>query len=261
MFWGILAAASTAESGPPAYTWILGIVLGLVALGVSLKPPKAERWLRMGAAVCWIAAVEFLGLLIHVPVIARVGAAVVLAIGYLVWEFLCRADLPGPEDYVTKDHATKLKGLLEAAHHAIGHDSARTFDETAASTFSSHFPALEVQMAEWDRRAAAAAAARQSLRDTFDRELREIGADKPPYDLFVLLQGLSHITETRALRGRLREQLSPMLEGPQPVFRAFASQPVGVVSFDPSSGAAGNVATFEGDSYPLGDVGNTSSAS
>jgi hypothetical protein len=236
-------AATGSGGGSPDPTGLIGLVLALVALYLTLRPPRNLLVIRLLSAGCLGAAAWFILEFFSVSVWIRIVVCAVLLVAYLGWTFGVRAR-------VSKAHKSELKRILGAADEAITKRTAVSLDAQQSSVLSCHFRSVGDDIARWSELIGKEENVRRKLGDKVGEDLDHIIDDS--FEREALLDGMLAITTGRALARRLDVRLPPMLGTPDAIFRIFPG-PVpdsGLVAFAEGSGAAGVVCKFPPGTVP-----------
>jgi len=221
-------------------------VFGVLAVVLTYVRVTRERTRRILLAVFVVCLLEAIGLLASVPLWIRILAgAIALTVGIAIVLIRSRG-----EGAVDDAHAERLRQLLDAARTAVKNDDICQFPDTDARIFTSHFPQLDKQLTDWNRKADAYRAAKRALRQTVESKLLGLHADGPEYKSDTLIDGLCTITETRARENRGADTLPPIVgpEADQPIF-TYAPMPNPRLMFTKTSGS-GIVLTLDNKTAP-----------
>ena len=237
--------------GTDPYTY-LGVLLSFIALLLSLLVPA--RWVkRLLIVVFGIALLEFVLLIVPMPLWVRVVVGLVLFAAGVVW--MVRAN---NKDHATnQQHTKQIHDVLDRVDTALKNDSPSNLGNSDATIIDKHFPGIAEQVKGWDDLAKDVADSKQALcdRDRVESELRALGADKPPYNFKIICDGLCAITEARtADRAASAQQFPPMVgpESEKPIFTFACSDTARFVflAFNEATGAKGDLLRLQGSSYP-----------
>lgn len=239
-----LVVAETEIAGVDPVTFF-GTGISLVALILSfIKLTLGVR--RLGIVAAGVALAEFVLLLVSMPIWVRVVIGVVLGAVGVAW--MVRAGRK-----VSPQQTERIHAVLDKVGTALKEGSPSNLDERDAAIFSSHFPKLAKQVKAWDKAVKAVAVSEQALRTSVESELRDLNADKAPYEFETIRDGLCAITEARTAHLAVSaEPFPPMLgnQGDKPIFDFYYNDTdrIVVLAFGEASGATGDVVRFT--SYP-----------
>ncbi len=241
-----LVVAKNEIGGTDPYTYV-SILISLVALVVSFI--TATKWVkdlfRVGAGV---ALIEFLLLVVSMPLWERVVIGVVLFAVGGVW--VVRANRK-----VSPEHAEQIHAVLDRVGTALKDGSPSNLGNPDADIITRHFPKLAKQVKAWDAAVNDVATAKESLRTSVESGLRELHADKQPYQFDSIRDGLCAITEARTADPAASTQPFPPMTGNEnkkPIFTFHWSDAARFVFlvFNEATGATGDVLRLEGSNYP-----------
>jgi hypothetical protein len=229
-----------------------GLLISIIALVLSLLVPAA--WLRRLLLVfCSIALLEFLLLLVSMPLWVRVVVAVVLfaaGVGWVVWATR-KDNATGPQ------HTEKIHGVLDSLGTALRDERPSNLENSDAAIITSHFPGIEKQAKAWDEAVKGVTDYKQRLRDSVGSKLRDLHADEPPYNFDVIRDGLCAITEARIADEADSSQSFPPMTGfpdENPIFTSVDIDTIPIVSlaFNQAAGATGYLVRLERGADPAG---------